>query len=177
MNALNQALLSKWIWQWSKQEEKLWKTIIKALYMQQSNALYESHFFKSQLKGTFLFCHCFMVRKIGDGSTINFWDEDWGEQILKERFRALYTFAWCKDISVKQVVCTQNIGSLFRRVTTHQAISELQILIQIVVQARMTASQGLLDDAIWKGQSTGMFSVKICVFFAKRWTSSKKSFA
>lgn len=167
MRNLNQALLSKWIWQWSTPQIKLWKTIMNALYGGQGNALRESFFFRNQLIITIRFCKCFITRSVGKGSNINFWDEDWGEGILKSRFQCLYSFAWYKNLTLEQVIQNRDTSLLFRHVSTLQAHNELMTLNQIVVLARAMVEDEAVDGAIWKPNANGIFTVRSAYFTMK----------
>lgn len=86
LKTLNMALLSKWFWQWASKEDKLWKSIFQVLYTWQGDTIIHSHFFKNHLKMVFPFCQSFVDRIIGNGKTIDFWHENWGNGILSQKF-------------------------------------------------------------------------------------------
>jgi hypothetical protein len=104
---------------------------------------------------------------MGDGSTISLWDEDWGEGILKLRFKALYSFSWSKEVSLNKVLQTANTSNLFRPITTQRAHSEFEAFHQIIDQSRLMMSQENIDDAMWKGHPTGLFTVKSAYYVLK----------
>lgn len=138
-----------------------------ALYEQHPNGLRASFFFKNHLKGVALFCNCFIRRVIGDGRGIIFWEDNWGEEIMKRRFSILYTFARENEASLRTVLHTDDLSVLFRPILSQQAQTEMNSFIEVVAQTRLVMSNGQLDYAIWMGNASGSFMVKSAYFTLK----------
>ena len=65
---------------------------------------------------------------IGDGSTVLFWDDLWGTQVLSVKLPNLYSFVRDQRISVKNVLQVEDLDSLFMLPLCAQAFAEFQDL-------------------------------------------------
>lgn len=126
-----QKFIAKWIWQWSKSDEKLWKTIIKVLYGNQGNALRESHYFKSQLKSIIQFCECFITRSVWDSSRIT-------KCSLSTTYSHLFDLCSNPYICVQDVIESRGAMLRFRRNLHGILLSEWHEIVAIIISCSLT---------------------------------------
>ena len=62
---------------------------------------------------------------IGDGPSVSFWDDLWASDILSVKYPHLFSFATNPEISVKQIVLTDDLYSLFNLPLSPVAFEEL----------------------------------------------------
>ncbi|GKB66579.1 hypothetical protein Tco_0927991, partial [Tanacetum coccineum] len=126
--ALNRALMFKWIWRFMVTFEDLWIKVIKNIYGN-SGRIGEASFPSSASspwiailkatkhlteKGIDLLSLC--KRKVGDGSSISFWDDDWcGDRPLKLQFPRVYALDDAKSCTVVERLRLLDWFSVFRR--------------------------------------------------------------
>lgn len=93
---------------------------------------------------------------------IKIWKHNWGEGIIKDQLRALYTFAIDPDSSLQDFLAASDLAQLFEHTLTEQAEQELQELsiIQHNLRQRVTQPQQATGQTIWKPQPDKGFSVK-----------------
>lgn len=107
-----------------------------------TDGLRASFFFKNHLQGAASFCKCFINRIVGDGRNINCWEENWGEEIVKNPFPILYTFAKYKEVSLQFVLYSTDLSVLFRPIISQQARIEMNSFIEVVAQTRRVILNG-----------------------------------
>jgi hypothetical protein len=71
---------------------------------------------------------------LGNGSSVMFWDDLWGDSIVADDFPRLFSFARHKSISVKAVMEAQDLDTLFFLPLSREAFAELQDL-QLLLQS------------------------------------------
>lgn len=167
IKVFNQAILSKWYWQWHSKQEKMWKRLFRVLYcMQGGQGVYQSFLFKTHLKHVIKFCDCFIQKIQGQGDSISLWEHDWGIGRLKYKLNILYTFTLQKDITLRQFHLLQDISDLFRPVLSEEAQQQYPTLEGIRDQHHR-ANLTIPDDAIWKGTEQGEFTVQSAYYNLK----------
>ena len=92
----NQALLLKWHWYWAKPEGRIWKQIYQYTSSTEILAIGIS-LRETNLKQIFNVAVTFIP---GNGVSIGFWEQNWGEGTLKHQFPNLYTYATDTDITL-----------------------------------------------------------------------------
>nr|GEX75577.1 RNA-directed DNA polymerase, eukaryota, reverse transcriptase zinc-binding domain protein [Tanacetum cinerariifolium] len=126
--ALNGAVMFKWIWRFKVTSKDLWVKVIKNIYGN-SGRIGEASFPISTSspciailkatkhltgKGIDLLSLC--KRKVGDGSSIFFWDDDCcGDRTLKLQFSRVYALDDAKSCSVVERLRLLDSFSVFRR--------------------------------------------------------------
>ncbi|GKE23199.1 RNA-directed DNA polymerase, eukaryota [Tanacetum coccineum] len=108
-NALNRALLFKWVWRFISQDGSLWFRIIQVLYgpsivshpvncsSNWCSIVRELHLLSG--KGFDFLSYC--KKRIGDGNDTRFWYDIWiGDKSLQELFPRLFALELDKEISV-----------------------------------------------------------------------------
>ena len=50
---------------------------------------------------------------VGDGASVSFWDDLWAGEVLSSKFSCLYSFAANTGISVKQIMLSEDLDSIF----------------------------------------------------------------
>jgi len=53
------------------------------------------------------------VCTVGDGASVSFWDDLWAGEVLSSKFSCLYSFAANTGISVKQIMLSEDLDSIF----------------------------------------------------------------
>nr|GEY66539.1 RNA-directed DNA polymerase, eukaryota, reverse transcriptase zinc-binding domain protein [Tanacetum cinerariifolium] len=96
--ALNRALMFKWIWRFRVSCEDMWIKVTKHLTEKSINLL------------------SLCKRKVGDGSSISFWDDDWcGDRPLKLQFPRVYALDDAKSCTVVERLRLLDWFLVFRR--------------------------------------------------------------
>jgi hypothetical protein len=94
--------------------------------------------------------------KVGDGKTVLFWHDLWNDNIRRNKFPRLFTFAKNQSISVASFLTQENLTDNFHLPLTEQANTELQQLPDEVQQIRESVIEPEEKDSwsyIW-GNST-----------------------
>ena len=111
LGTLNKALLAKWAWRFTSEDNPLWKNIISLKY-----GVDKGGWFTKNGKGAFgvglwkeinkeasvlsQFSNCV----VGDGKRLRFWKDTWcGMEPLSETFHNLYTLATTKDAYLEDI--------------------------------------------------------------------------
>ncbi|GJZ52472.1 RNA-directed DNA polymerase, eukaryota, reverse transcriptase zinc-binding domain protein [Tanacetum coccineum] len=147
--ALNAGFLFKWIWRMLKQPSDLWAIVIKELHGHYGG-IFDDPSFKScyrpwcgilssvktlKQKGIDLLSLC--IRKLGNGTSIRFWDDIWcGHHPLKVRFHRIFMLDNDKSCCIASRLTLANWSNVLRRqprggIESYQ-FSELQHLIGTV---------------------------------------------
>ena len=72
-------------------EGRLWKSLFLSNQGDQGiGELPDYKFLQRLLQPVQQFCDCFIVRELGDGKNIKFWNHNWSEGILRYEFPTLY---------------------------------------------------------------------------------------
>nr|GEX71758.1 RNA-directed DNA polymerase, eukaryota, reverse transcriptase zinc-binding domain protein [Tanacetum cinerariifolium] len=100
--ALNRALMFKWVWRFTTQQDLIWTRVIKDIYGEDGRIGDGSkHLYEEKVR-----------QWCGD----LFWDDVWcGESALKHIFPRLYALEVNKEIDVASKLLQENIWSSFRR--------------------------------------------------------------
>ncbi|GJU31029.1 RNA-directed DNA polymerase, eukaryota, partial [Tanacetum coccineum] len=136
--ALNRALLFKWVWRFTSQDNSLWFRVISCIH------------------GVDLLSHCRI--RVGNGYRTRFWKDKWiGDNHLCHLFPRVYALETTKDCSVAEKLNGSVLDS-FRRnarggVEEHQ-LAQLRLLIDPVI---LSSSE---DRWVWELNSDGGFHVK-----------------
>lgn len=64
----------------------------------------------------------------GNGTTVTFWEDKWGDQVLAVRFPSLVDYARDRDISVRNFMNTEDLDTLFALPLSQEAFDELNDL-------------------------------------------------
>ncbi|KAM0043572.1 putative Endonuclease/exonuclease/phosphatase superfamily [Helianthus debilis subsp. tardiflorus] len=141
---VNVALLSKWAWRFYKERDSLWRKVIEAIHggkgcwvflPSKANLIgcwksLVSVLTRTKIQGKSL--HSFIRGKVGDGSDIRFWFDNWlGSTILKDRWPALYRLERHKGCTVIERLQPSNSKVLLSSswssgIHTVEQISEMQ---------------------------------------------------
>jgi hypothetical protein len=65
---------------------------------------------------------------VGDGSTVCFWEDQWSTHVLKHTYPRLASYSRSDNISVLEVMQTEDLDSLFVLPLSQQALEDLQHL-------------------------------------------------
>ena len=71
----------------------------------------------------------------------------------------LFTFVLNQDCTVKEVIGTMDMTTLFKPITSdegNQQLSQLRHLRQLLYQ-QITSTQEVIDEIVWKPQIQGIF--------------------
>ena len=110
LRTFNEALLAKWCWYWVKPETRLWKSFfISAFELERQTYVPNCKLFNQTLKSAQQACERFMIRVVGDGARIKFWDNNWGNGFLSTRFPLLYEEATDQNLTVSTFLQTITI--------------------------------------------------------------------
>ena len=169
----NRALLGKWCWRFSMEDNSMWRGVIILKY-----GLEEGGYFPSIPKGChgvglwkeickealFIKNNCLM--KIGDGSKARLWEDWWcGEAPLCYSFLSLDRLANSKGAKVAElwVASGSREGWNFRfgRKFHDWELEEVQGFLATVNP--QSINPNLNDSFWWKKAKNGCFSVKTCV--------------
>jgi hypothetical protein len=77
-------------------------------------------------------------RTLHSGETVLFWTDLWSNVVLSTKWPYLFTFAKDTTISVKNVLLTEEISSLFHLPLTIQAMSEYQQLLGLIQDTQVS---------------------------------------
>jgi hypothetical protein len=64
--------------------------------------------------------------KVGDGKNVLFWHDLWNDNIRRNKYPRLFTFAKNQSISVASFLTQENLTDIFHLPLTEQANTELQ---------------------------------------------------
>jgi zinc-binding in reverse transcriptase len=107
-----------------------------------------------------------MRRKIGVGTTILFWENDWGMRLMKYQFPILFSFSLDHSITVADVHNMESLEQLFRPITSLGALEEFSAFISLITQG-LQLNTHLQDEVIWKGDDKGALTVR-SIYFAMK---------
>ena len=62
---------------------------------------------------------------VGDGSSVSFWDDLWSGEILSTKYPWLFSFALNPDVSVNQVMLSDDLDTIFNLPISEPAFTEL----------------------------------------------------
>jgi hypothetical protein len=79
--------------------------------------------------------------KVGDETTVLFWEDIWNDHLLQQKFPILYSFAKNKQVSVVQFLVNNDIDSQFHVLLSDQAFQEYQQLQQLLQHNQTTVDQ------------------------------------
>ena len=168
----NRALLGKWCWRFSTEDNSMWRGVIILKY-----GLEEGGCFPPIPKGfhgvglwkeickeaLFIKNHCLV--KIGDGSKARFWEDWWcGEAPLCYSFPSLYRLANSKGAKVAKIWVALGSGEgwnfSFGRHFHDWELEEVQGFLATVNP--QSINPNLTDRFWWEKAKNGSFSVKTC---------------
>ncbi|RVW76644.1 putative ribonuclease H protein [Vitis vinifera] len=166
----NKALLRKWLWRFTNENEPLWKQIIFSKYNLQEGGwcskgvrdCYGVGVWKAIRKGWEKFCsHSRFI--IGDGTRVKFWKDLWcGNQSLEEAFPILFNLSVNKEGWVAEAWEEDegggNWGLRFNRHLNDWEVGEVESLLSTLHP--LTIRRGVEDLFRWKENKNGTFSVK-----------------
>lgn len=87
--------------------------------------------------------------KLGDGSTVLFWDDLWSSNVVADLFPRLFSFASNTQVSVRDVINAEDLETLFSLPLSQEAFSELQQLQLYLQDVPYNASMGDQWSFIW----------------------------
>lgn len=123
-----------------------------------SSALPDCKFFKQTLRKAQTFNDCYMTRIIGDDTTIQFWNHNWGQGLSYTVFTELYKEARDQNISYQQVLQAHNIVDLLYNGTSDVFRRELvQLQDPLAMQSFNSVVQ---DDVLWNLTSSETLYVR-----------------
>jgi hypothetical protein len=70
--------------------------------------------------------------KVGNETTVLFWEDVWNDHLLQQRFPRLYSFAKNKNIYVAQFLMNNHIDTQFLLPLLDQAFQEYQQMQQLI---------------------------------------------
>jgi hypothetical protein len=87
--------------------------------------------------------------KVGDETTVLFWEDIRNDHLLQQKFPILYSFAKNKQVSVVQFLVNNDIDSQFHVLLSDQAFQEYQQLQQLLQHNQTTVDQKDSWHYIW----------------------------
>ncbi|KAL4310177.1 hypothetical protein GQ457_01G054770 [Hibiscus cannabinus] len=185
----NRALLNKWLWRYGNEPNNLWRRVIDAKYgYSPSNLLPASlarsnfsSYWKNIIKplsnpADFFSQH--LRFSLGDGNSINFWDDYWTDYpSLKLAFPRLYSVAVQKSGKVSEFGCKTLNGWVWNIVLRRELFSWEVEIMEVFLKTLDKAARGssLYDCIKWGGDSSGVYNPKsFCVAFHTRGAISDK---
>ena len=168
----NRALLGKWCWRYSTEDNSMWRGVITLKY-----GLEEGGCFPIIPKGCHgvglwkeickeaLFIKNNCLVKIGDGSKARFWEDWWcGEAPLSYSFPSLYRLANSKGAKVAELWVASGSGEgwnfRFRRHFHDWELEEVQGFLAMVNLQNINPN--ITDSFWWNKAKNGGFSVITC---------------
>ena len=111
LSLVNKALLGKWIWRFTVEDNSFWKDVISIKYLVEEGGWYtkttRGNFGLGPLKDISKeigLMKLNFVFAIGDGSRVRFWEDTWcGESPICDIFPNLYMVAVSKGVTVADV--------------------------------------------------------------------------
>ena len=168
----NRALLGKWCWRFSTEDNSMWRSVIILKYGLEDGGCFPPipkgchgvGLWKEICKeALFLRNHCSV--KIGDGSKARFWEDWWcGEAPLCSSFPSLYRLANSKGAKVAEFWVASGSGEgwnfSFGRHFHDWELEEVQGFLATVNP--QSINHNLTDRFWWKKEKNGSFSIKTC---------------
>ncbi|KAM0041803.1 putative reverse transcriptase zinc-binding domain-containing protein [Helianthus debilis subsp. tardiflorus] len=174
---VNLALLAKWAWRFTVENDSIWRGFIEAIHGGRGfwsflpvkraiprcwksivNVLENMRLADKSL-------HQLIRGVVGSGNNIRFWFDHWlGDVTLKSRWPCLYKLDRNKGCKVNDRLKQVDSGMLFAGVWSRQPrsveeLSEMQDLRRLILGFRFS---GLADRWVWNDGSKGPFSVADC---------------
>ena len=154
MKLQNQALLLKFLDKFYNRADLQWVQLIWSTYYQDSvphaTDRCGSFWWKSIMKLSPIYrgiSSCI----IGQGSSALFWKDDWGNNILEEKYPCLFSYVLKEDISVSEFCNTTEASDKFHLPLSPEALQEWQH-----IQQSITNNLQLSDEIdSWKYQWGG----------------------
>lgn len=97
------------------------------------------------------------------GSTIRFWEQNWGMGLLKNRFDELYTFSIQQESNLQQALQMPDMIRQFRTNLSDQASRQLTTLQQEINRYRSqqhSVPESATDTVLWTVTENGVFTVR-----------------
>ncbi|PWA46663.1 reverse transcriptase domain, Reverse transcriptase zinc-binding domain protein [Artemisia annua] len=184
---INEALLLKWSWRLKKENNSLWKRVVRGIHRSKNN------WRSLPLASNSSRCWTEIVKMgdrntsdgrkynslfygiVGDGKTLRFWIDLWiGDEPLKDAFPILFRLEKCKDVLImKRVNLSGEVKNLkwdWRRApTTQQEVSELFGILNLIYDYSWDSGS---HSWKWLGDDQGCFTVAS----AKRLISSSRNY-
>jgi hypothetical protein len=140
---MNIALLLKWAWRLSQDEDAIWATLIRAKYRNADNlwassGLGGSQFWKSlnKIKHYFALGAKFVVR---NGIRTRFWLDWWcGDAPLKDRFPLLFSICELPEGSVAQALTDGEVSIRLRRSLDLEGVRQWNLLCAEMAQVQLS---------------------------------------
>ncbi|KAM7481594.1 hypothetical protein LguiB_006177 [Lonicera macranthoides] len=179
----NDALLGKWIWRFSLEQNSFWHSIIRSKYSIQTNR-WDSKVvlrgsFRNPWKAISLGIEKFVgyIRyKAGDGEKIRFWTNSWvGDSSLAVLFPRLYRITSNPDsLIASNVIWGENSSYSwdisFRRNFYENEIFDFMDLLEVVGAWKVNRLE--MDCRLWVGEKSGVLSSNS--FFEKLTSSDEE---
>jgi hypothetical protein len=158
----NKCLLSKWLFKLLN-EEGVWQELLHNKYLSQKTLSQvqvkpsDSPFWKGlmQVKDDFFARGHF---KIGDGSTVRFWEDIWlGDKTLAQQYPSLYHIAQHRNVLVADVLTHVPLNIQFQRGLHGNKWMDWLNLCRRLMNVTL---QDQTDSFVWNLTTTGLFTVK-----------------
>ncbi|GKA64249.1 RNA-directed DNA polymerase, eukaryota, reverse transcriptase zinc-binding domain protein [Tanacetum coccineum] len=168
-NALNRAIIFKWVWRFRTNPNSLWSRAIMAIHGQDGKLGNPNKYsFSSNwidiiraihlLNNKGIDLHSFVIKKIGNGVHTHFWEETWkGDAAFKTLFPRIYALELFEDIYVAEKMAHPSISFSFRR--DQRLGSELVQMASLQSHLEGIVLLNMLDRWIWSLSGDGEFSV------------------
>jgi len=166
---MNDALKTKWLWRFAKEDDAMWKNVIKAKYAidelgwwsKKSSNSHGVGYWNSILTSLKHF-KSLVHFEVKNGSRVLFWHDVCGDRPLKTLFSDLFRMARLKYVTVQEVVSWNGDIShwnltFVRNLNDWEEDSICNLL--PVLAGKEVLSQGK-DEIVWPLNSKGSFSVK-----------------
>ncbi|WMV12148.1 hypothetical protein MTR67_005533 [Solanum verrucosum] len=164
MELHGKALLMKWLWKYSNENQTLWRRVISAKYENEDSwttkivtTPYGTSLWRSiralweEVKPKF-------KMKVGNGNKIKFWKDEWHEKgNLETLFPDIYNLAMFQQRTIAELWTPQGWNIIFRREPNDWEVMRLAEFLNMA--EHFTGLQAYEDMLWWKGNNRGEFKV------------------
>ena len=170
LSLVNKALLGKWVWRFTEEDNSIWKDVINIKYLVE-----EGGWFPKTTRGNSGLSPWKDISKeiglmklnrvfaIGDESKVRLWEDTWcGESPLCDIFPNLYMLAGTKGVKVADVWDNSRghgaWSPSFSRLFNDWEIDETQSFLSLISNRKFNQMEQ--DKLLWKGDLNGRYTIR-----------------